>query len=180
MRDLSRGKGLKWISVESQTTAFLERLQDHLQIAPESLGLILVDHGSKRDESNRMLLDVVERFADWSELPIVEPAHMELGEPSIDMAFDRCVERGAKLVVVFPYFLLPGRHWQSDIPQLVADAAKKHSGILYMVTAPLALHPLMLSIIGDRISHCLAHVQESGPNCDVCRDLPGCKLLESP
>jgi sirohydrochlorin ferrochelatase len=165
--------------VESQTL-FPERLLDHLKIAPENLGLVLVDHGSKRDESNRMLLEVVERFAEWSELPIVEPAHMELAEPSIGTAFNRCVERGAKLVVVFPYFLLPGRHWQSDIPQLVADAAKKHAGIRYMVTAPLALHPLMLSIIGDRISHCLAHVQENGSKCDACRDLPGCQLLEAP
>ena len=150
------------------------------QFGTEQLGLILVDHGSVREESNRMLLEVVERFAEWSELPLVEAAHMELAEPSIGAAFDRCVERGAKLVVVFPYFLLPGRHWQSDIPRLVADAAKKHPGIRFLVTAPLALHPLMLSIIGDRISHCLTHVQQGGPKCDACCDLPGCELFESP
>ena len=39
-------------------------------------------------------------------MPIVEPAHMELAEPSIATAFARCVERGATTVVVFPYFLL--------------------------------------------------------------------------
>jgi sirohydrochlorin ferrochelatase len=105
---------------------------------------------------------------------------MELAEPSLSVAFDRCVDRGAKLVVVFPYFLLPGRHWQDDIPRLVADAAKKHAGSQYLVTAPLALHPLMLSIIGDRISHCLARVQQDGPGCDACRELPVCQLLGTP
>ena len=159
---------------------FAEQLAEQFQISPDRLGLIVVDHGSVRDESNRMLLEVVERFAEWSGLPIVEPAHMELAEPSIAVAFDRCIERGAKLIVVFPYFLLPGRHWQSDIPRLVAEAARKHSGIRHLVTAPLALHPLMLSIIGDRVMHCLMHAQQDGPRCDVCQELPGCQLIENP
>jgi hypothetical protein len=38
---------------------------------------------------------------------IVEPAHMELAEPSIGVAFDRCIERGARLVVVHPCGDLP-------------------------------------------------------------------------
>lgn len=153
------------------------QLVEQTQIPADRLGLIIVDHGSVRDESNRMLLEVVERFTAWSGLPIVEPAHMELAEPSIAAAFDRCVARGAKMVVVFPYFLLPGRHWQSDIPRLVANAARNHPGVNHLVTAPLALHPLMLSIIGDRITHCLAHAQQDGPRCDACRDLPGCQLV---
>ncbi|MEX2171716.1 MAG: CbiX/SirB N-terminal domain-containing protein [Pirellulales bacterium] len=157
-----------------------QQFSDQLQVFSDRLGLIIVDHGSVREESNRMLLEVVRRFAEWSGLPIVEPAHMELAEPSIAAAFDRCVERGAKLIAVFPYFLLPGRHWQSDIPRLVADAARKHADIKHLVTAPLALHPLMLSIIGDRLTYCLAHAQHGGPRCDACHDLPGCQLSENP
>ena len=87
---------------------------------PQQLGIILVDHGSRRAESNDMLLDVVRNFAESSGLSIVEPAHMELAEPSIATAFARCVKRGATTVLVFPYFLLPGRHWNEDIPRLAA------------------------------------------------------------
>src|SRR4051794_33907764 len=93
------------------------------------LGVVLVDHGSRRDESNAMLLDVVRDFAQATGMPIVEPAHMELAEPSIATAFARCVARGATSVVIFPYFLLPGRHWHDDIPRLAAAAAKGHPGI---------------------------------------------------
>ena len=60
----------------------------------DKLGVILVDHGSRREESNALLLDVVRQFAETTGLPIVEPAHMELAEPSIATAFARCVERG--------------------------------------------------------------------------------------
>lgn len=35
----------------------------------------------------------------------------ELADPSIANAFDRCVEQGATRVIISPYFLFPGRHW---------------------------------------------------------------------
>ena len=48
-----------------------------------TVGIVIVDHGSRRDESNRLLLEVVEQFARATGSRIVEPAHMELAEPSI-------------------------------------------------------------------------------------------------
>ena len=36
----------------------------------------------------------------------------ELAEPSIRDSFASCVEQGAKRIVVSPFFLFPGRHWQ--------------------------------------------------------------------
>jgi sirohydrochlorin ferrochelatase len=140
------------------------------------LGVILVDHGSRRDESNAMLLEVVSDFVRSSGMLIVEPAHMELAEPSIATAFARCVERGAKTVVVFPYFLLPGRHWNDDIPRLAAAAAENHPGIRYLVTAPFGLHPLMAEIMQQRIAHCLAHTQGEADACELCAGTDRCQL----
>jgi len=143
---------------------------------PQQLGIILVDHGSRRAESNDMLLDVVRNFAESSGHSIVEPAHMELAEPSIATAFARCVERGATTVVVFPYFLLPGRHWNEDIPRLAAAAAGNHPGVRYLVTAPFAMHPLMARVIDERIAHCLAHTQGDADACELCAGTDRCQL----
>jgi sirohydrochlorin ferrochelatase len=129
---------------------------DNLPFDAADLGVILVDHGSRREESNQLLLEVVEHFAKASGLAIVEPAHMELAEPSIATAFARCVERGAATVVVFPYFLLPGRHWHEDIPRLAAEAAASHPGVQFRVTAPFGHHPLLFDVIGERIADCPA------------------------
>src|SRR4051812_40399269 len=76
-------------------------------------GIIIVDHGSRRPESNQMLEEVAAQFGRrFAALyDIVEPAHMELAEPSIASAYARCVERGATKVVVTPFFLGPGKHW---------------------------------------------------------------------
>jgi sirohydrochlorin ferrochelatase len=143
---------------------------------PQPLGVIVVDHGSRREESNELLMDVVRRLAEATGLPIVEPAHMELAEPSIATAFARCVARGARTVVVFPYFLLPGRHWHDDIPRLAATAARQHSGIRYLVTAPFGLHPLMAEVMRQRIEHCLAHSRGDAEACELCAGTDRCQL----
>jgi sirohydrochlorin ferrochelatase len=143
------------------------------------IGVIVVDHGSRRDESNELLLDVVRQFEAATGLAIVEPAHMELAEPSIDTAFSRCVARGAETVVVFPYFLLPGRHWNDDIPQLTAAASRKHPAVRYLVTAPFGLHPLMAEVMRQRVGHCLAHTEGKADACELCAGTDRCQLRAS-
>lgn len=100
---------------------------------------------------------------------------MELAEPSIESAFAKLVEAGAKYVVVHPYFLLPGRHWAQDIPSLAAAAAAKHDGIPHLVTAPLGIHEAMSTIMNDRIAHCMQHVAGTVDSCDLCDELGKCR-----
>lgn len=147
---------------------------------PGRTGIIIVDHGSRRAESNDMLLEVVAQFRRATDWPIVEPAHMELAEPSIATAYGRCVEQGAMTIVVHPYFLLPGRHWHSDIPGLTAEAAAGHPGTRFLVTAPLGLHPQMALVMQDRVAHCLAHVAGRADECEVCRGTGRCQLQAAP
>ncbi len=142
----------------------------------DSTGVIIVDHGSRRGESNDMLLEVVRRFAAESHYKIVEPAHMEIAEPSVAAAFDRCVERGATRVVVMPYFLLPGKHWHQDIPNLTAAAAAKHPGVEFLVAAPLGLHPLIAEVIKSRVEHCVKHAAGEAGECDVCAGTGRCVM----
>jgi sirohydrochlorin ferrochelatase len=142
-------------------------------------GVIIVDHGSRRPASNQLLVEVAQQFADATGQEIVEPAHMELASPSLGDAFDRCVARGAKTVVIHPYFLLPGRHWSEDIPALAAEAAAKHSGVRYLVTAPLGLHPLMSEIIKDRIENCLLCASGKAEPCTICSDGFTCRFRQA-
>jgi sirohydrochlorin ferrochelatase len=145
-------------------------------LCSESLGLVIVDHGSRRAESNQLLERLAAAFQVSGGLPIVEPAHMELAEPSVATAFGRCVERGAMRIVVLPYFLGPGRHWDEDIPRLAAEASAQCGGVSYLVTAPLGLDDLMLQLIKKRIEHCLAHATGNGENCEFCAGTEKCVL----
>ncbi len=116
-------------------------------------GIIIVDHGSRLAESNRMLEELAAQFgAKFADrYPIVEPAHMEIAEPSIATAYAKCVARGASHIVVAPYFLGPGKHWTHDIPRLTADAAATHSGTEFRVAPTLGIDDLILDLLAKRI-----------------------------
>lgn len=131
-------------------------------------GLVIVDHGSRRAESNTLLEAFAADFAARGGYDIVEAAHMELAEPTIGEAFDRCVTRGATAVVVCPFFLLPGNHWRRDIPELTAEAAARHPGVEWLVTAPIGLHPLMGDVLAATVEGCLAAAEGDGARCRAC------------
>lgn len=116
----------------------------------EKIGLVLVDHGSRFPEANDMLADVAAMVKRLSGQHCVHHAHMELAEPTIRQAFETCVQEGATAVVVHPYFLSPGRHSMSDIPRMVAEAARAFPGIAYCVTEPLGLHPKICEVVLER------------------------------
>jgi sirohydrochlorin ferrochelatase len=146
-------------------------------IAPDDqVGIVIVDHGSGREEANRLHESFVEEWRGRGAYQVVEPAHMELAEPSIGTAFDACVAAGCTTVVIAPYFLWPGSHWDSDIPALAAEAASRHPGIRFLVAAPLGPHPLLAQIVEQRVDHCLAHAAGLAPECDLCAGTGRCRL----
>ena len=124
-------------------------------------GIIIVDHGSRSQASNDLLMEVVRRFSARyrRKFPIVEPAHMELAHPSLEEAYARCVSRGAEHVVICPFFLGPGKHLQEDIPQLAADAAAPFVDVSYQVAPPLGVDDLMLQLLDKRIGELPTAVQ---------------------
>ena len=138
----------------------------------EKNGIIIVDHGSRLAESNRMLEQVAKLFGERfvHKHQIVEPAHMEIAEPSIAAAYANCVERGATRVIVCPFFLGPGKHWTQDIPRLAADAAAQHPHTNYHVTNPIGIDDLILDLLEKRIDFCVEHDFE----CDGCRGTIRC------
>ncbi len=142
----------------------------------EQIGIVIVDHGSRRHEANRRHELFVEEWRQRGGFRMVVPAHMELAEPSIAMAFDACVAGGCTTVVIAPYFLWPGSHWDRDLPDLAAEASGRHPGVRYLVAAPLGPHPLLADIVEQRVEHCLAHSAGNAPECDVCVGTGRCRL----
>ena len=121
--------------------------------------ILLVDHGSVRNEANEMLVDMaqlVQRMT-GSDV-IVRHAHMELAQPTIEQGFAHCVEAGANEVIVFPYMLSPGRHSTTDIPRLVSEAAASHPDITFSVTPPFGIEEKLGEIILAR-----AHLSAESP-----------------
>jgi sirohydrochlorin ferrochelatase len=113
--------------------------------------ILLIDHGSVRQEANDMLglmAELVQRQVGAA--AVVRYAHMELAEPSIARGFGDCVDAGADEIIAFPYMLSPGKHSTRDIPRLVAEAAAPHPGVQYRVTPAFGVHEKLGEIIAER------------------------------
>ena len=144
---------------------FDPRVSPHAyEAAPASVGIIIVDHGSKVAAANERLGRLCEGYAKarapkhW----IVRPAHMELASPSISEAFDALVEAGCATIVCHPFFLSQGRHVREDVPALLDEAASRHN-IPYSLTPPLGEAPALLDLVHDVVS---AGVKEATPEQD--------------
>ena len=109
--------------------------------------LLLVDHGSQLVEANRVLDQIADALRRRLRDAIVEVAHMELAEPSLAAGLERCAARGAREVVVCPYFLVPGRHTSRDIPQLVERAHAAHPELRVRVAAPLGFDEQLVDVL---------------------------------
>ena len=144
---------------------FDPRVSPHAyEAAPASVGIIIVDHGSKVAAANERLERLCEGYAKtrapkhW----VVRPAHMELASPSIGEAFDALVEAGCATIVCHPFFLSQGRHVREDVPALLDEAASRHN-IPYSLTPPLGEAPALLDLVHDVVS---AGVKEATPEQD--------------
>lgn len=102
------------------------------------LGVLLIDHGSRKESSNKRLHALAERYQETvaDSNTIVTAAHMEIATPSIADGIVSLLEAGVDEIICHPYFLSPGRHVQEDIPQIVQAAIDDLKTEIPIVTTP--------------------------------------------
>jgi len=93
--------------------------------------LLLVAHGSRRQESNLEIESLSKKIAkiESKEFDKVMPAFLEFASPSIPEAIKKCSEIGAAKVTILPYFLSAGVHITRDIPNEISEAFQNTPGL---------------------------------------------------
>jgi sirohydrochlorin ferrochelatase len=113
--------------------------------------VLLIAHGSRHAPANGDLHRVAARIAEGGDYAIVEPAFLELAEPDIPTAGALCVARGARRVLMIPYFLSAGVHLLRDLTAAREDLARRHPGVEFRLGAPLGPDPLLEQLVATRI-----------------------------
>ena len=103
--------------------------------------LLIIAHGSRREKSNEEVRALAERVSQLEEtgFDAVIAGFLELAEPSIPDGLEACINRGAKEVVVFPYFLAAGRHVVEDIPEEIAPIVAKYPDVSVHIAPHLGM-----------------------------------------
>ena len=121
-----------------------------------STAVILLGHGSRLAEANAGLTAVASRVAKLLHARWVEVAFLQLAQPGLREAADRCVAAGARRVAIVPFFLFPGAHVRDVIPAAVAHLRTQHPGVTFTVAAVLGDHPKLAEAAADRAREALS------------------------
>ena len=111
---------------------------------------LIIAHGSRDPQANREFFQFLEHFRKVYPQRKVEGAFLELAKPAIPEAIENCVTAGASEIFVIPLMLFSGRHVKEHIPELIEKAKVLHPEIDFHYAAPLAEHPMMLSLVEEK------------------------------
>ncbi len=114
-------------------------------------GFIIFAHGSSIESANEAVRAVARGVArEIADSPI-ETAFLEGGKPDLSEAVNTLLHRGARRIVVVPYFLTLGLHLQRDLPKLLDEVRSAHPELTELsATAPLDGHPALREILVER------------------------------
>ncbi len=132
-------------------------LEDEVKTA-----VLLIGHGSRARNANEALFLVVAHFQRAWAHRILEAAFLEISHPSIPEGIELCVDKGARRVIVIPYFLFKGNHVRVDLPVFVREAREKHPSVDIVLGPHLGFHPKIIEIVDERIGEVLETLHAQG------------------
>lgn len=118
--------------------------------------VLLLGHGSRTEEANEGMHEVVERLRAAHPGWRVEAAFLEINAPSIPEGIDICAAAGAQQIVLLPYFLHLGNHVQEDMPRFVAEGRRRHPGREIVLGPHLGFHEKLVEIVEERLGEAIA------------------------
>ena len=118
----------------------------------QNTAVLLIAHGSRRAEANQDLVRLAELVTERGRYQIVEVSYLELAEPTIPQGGQKCVDRGARRVLMMPYFLSAGVHVVNDLQEIRSDLASQFPQVEFVLCPHLGLHALMADIVLERLT----------------------------
>jgi sirohydrochlorin ferrochelatase len=110
--------------------------------------LLIVAHGSRREQSNDEIKALVRKMSVSShEFFEIKAAFLEIAAPLIPDAIRRLIKNGANEVVIVPYFLSSGRHLVEDIPAEVNIVRTEYPNIKITIAPYLGAADEMADIL---------------------------------
>lgn len=112
--------------------------------------ILLLGHGSRLTEANKTLKDMACMVKEMGNIPFVGFAFLQFQKPDFFDGVSTCVSKGAKKIIIHPYFLYRGRHFEEDIIEMIGQAQKKYIDIEFVLTEPLGLHENIAKVVLER------------------------------
>jgi precorrin-8X/cobalt-precorrin-8 methylmutase len=117
----------------------------------QSLGILVVSHGSPRAEANQGFIALVGRIAARLGMEDVLPTFFSITRPNIPDRVAELAARGVRRIVLMPYFLYEGQHVSHDIPALLDECRRRFPDIVLDVLPTLENDPAVEDVVVERL-----------------------------
>lgn len=117
--------------------------------------LVALAHGSRDPRSAATVKALVEEVRRLRPDLRIETAFLGLSKPSFGTTVDKLVRAGFDEIVVVPLLLTEAYHAKVDVPEAVAEAMTRHSGLRIRATSVLGLEASFLDVLDVRMREAL-------------------------
>ncbi len=114
-------------------------------------GIVLMGHGSHREEANDEIRQIARQVADSNPNILHETAFLSLCRPDLSTAVTSLVQQGVDKIIIAPVFLVTGNHIAQDIPELIDQLRVSHPGIEFILARHIGPDPSVAEIVKARI-----------------------------
>ncbi|MGD0900505.1 MAG: precorrin-8X methylmutase [Thermoguttaceae bacterium] len=116
-----------------------------------SPAILIVSHGSPREEANRGFIEMVCRIARRLGQADVLPAFFSIVGPSIEDRVAELSACGVRRIVLMPYFLYAGQHTSHDIPAQLAECRRRFPDVALELLPTLENDPALEDVVAERL-----------------------------
>lgn len=117
--------------------------------------ILILAHGSREKSTLNTLEEITQMTKDQLPNVLIETAYMEFCDINLEKGLDILVGKGAKEIVVVPYFLFEGIHIREDVPTEINEYLKTHPDISVKMGKVLGADPRLADVLADRIREAL-------------------------
>ena len=113
--------------------------------------IILLGHGSRIPGAGEGMEQVARRMRERFPAEIIEICYMSRIGPHFPEVFESCVAKGARKIVVFPYFLHSGLHLVLDIPSMLQEKAREFPHVEIVFGKNLGFDETLVDLVEKRL-----------------------------
>lgn len=114
-------------------------------------GIIILGHGSKREEANEEIRQVSEMLNKSDEKGRYETAFLSMASPKLEDIVKNLIQEDINEIIIMPLFLVQGNHLKKDIPNILAELKERYSNINFSLAKHIGPHPALVDIVKERI-----------------------------
>lgn len=115
-------------------------------------GFLIVAHGSRKDDANQQVIELVDKLNNYFQSDMFEPAFMGLASPSLEDGIKALANKKIDQLIAYPYFLFKGMHFSKDIPNLIqAIIDKLDTRIPFKMLDPIGQNPRIIDLVQQEL-----------------------------